>query len=143
MAKLNGFSNEVRRLPRERTPAYRADQLDSDLLQVLAASEIPLSAYEIATRLRESVRHVMAVSIYRSLHRLCAEQRVERVEMVSGFRIKDTPGAVLAICAQCGRTVSVRVVSEHAAIEQAIAAIGFVASKVALEASGVCSRCAE
>ncbi|RZF60689.1 hypothetical protein EWE75_21690 [Sphingomonas populi] len=141
MAKLNGFTNEVRRLPRDRNPPYRADQLDTDLLRVLAASEIPLSAYEIATRLRESVRHVMAVSIYRSLHRLCAEQRVERVEMVSGFRIKDAPASVLAICAQCGRTVSVTVASEHAAIERAIAAIGFVVGKVALEASGICSKC--
>lgn len=61
--------------------------------------------------------------------------------MTSGFRIKDGARVVLMTCTECGRTRSLPVPVHHIGVEQAIAATGFAARKIALEAAGTCHEC--
>lgn len=141
---MSAFRNQSGRPPRpgrKRAPARPGPVLDRELLEILSASEVPLGAYEIAARLGEDGRHVVIMSVYRSLDRLCARQQVEKVEMTSAFRIKDAARAVLMICVECGRTRSLLLPDHHRAIELALAEAGFAINRLALEAAGTCRQC--
>lgn len=122
---------------------YRATDLDEDVIKALEASDVPLSAYDLAVRLQNEGRRIFVVSIYRSLARLCAAHAAERVEMTSRYRIRDVPNALLTTCDKCGRTFALAADRQFEQLGIVIADSGFRAIKVALEAVGICRDCQE
>lgn len=120
---------------------YPATDIDEDVIKALKASDVPLSAYDLVERLQRNGRRLFGVSIYRSLSRLCAREAIERIEMTARYRIRDTPGALLMTCDQCGRTYPVAASRQFEELGSTIAEHGFVPSKVALEATGICRTC--
>ncbi len=140
---LHGIGGASRRPARKRASPCPAPQLDPALLDILAQSEVPLSAYDLVSRLRDRGRHVVVMSIYRALDRLRTQQRIEKVEMLSAFRIRDSPQAILMICVACGRTRALSVPVQHDALDQAMANAGFAASGIAIEAAGLCRDCSK
>lgn len=115
--------------------------LDRSLLELLGESDVPLSAYDLLARLRERGRYMMAASIYRALDRLCARKLIEKVEMLSAFRVKDVPRSILMICERCRRTRPLPVPAVHESLAKSVTRVGFLARAFALEASGLCAEC--
>jgi Fur family zinc uptake transcriptional regulator len=126
---------------RKRAQPFPAAELDRSLLDLLALSDVPLSAYALLERLRAQGRHTVAMSVYRALDRLCGDKLVEKVGMLAAFRLKDLPGAVLSICTACGRTRAVALPDIHDALRRGIERTGFTTHVIALEAAGICADC--
>ncbi len=96
------------RVVRKRAPVFPGPMLDQTLIDLLTQADVPLSAYDLASRLRERGRQMAVMSIYRALDRLCATNAIEKVETLSAYRVKDIPNAILTICPEtCGMTLTV------------------------------------
>lgn len=131
----------ARRPVRKRAAVTPANLMDRAVIDLLAKAEVPMSAYELTAGLRERGRPMAAMSVYRSLERLCSCEVVEKVEKLAAYRIKDVPKAVLTICVSCGRTRPLAIPDLHGALEQRVAEAGFYAFSVALEIAGRCAEC--
>jgi Fe2+ or Zn2+ uptake regulation protein len=116
-------------------------ELDGILLGVLDETDVPRSAYQLATRLHDVGHSLPAMTVYRALDRLVARGLVEKVKTRSAYRLRDEPKAVLLICDACGRTVSLAAPGEHDALFGLAGGIGFEVSHLAMEASGTCVAC--
>jgi Fur family zinc uptake transcriptional regulator len=136
-----GFPRGGARRLRKRAPSFPADLLDSSLLELLSQAERPLSAYNLVSLLREQGRQMAVMSIYRSLDRLCARGLIDRVEMLSAFRIRDVPKAALLICIDCGTTQPLAVSDLRDSLMRRVAYTGFSPGTVALEVAGLCPAC--
>lgn len=130
-----------RRPWRKRAPVCPGWLVDQSVSGILQRSQVPLSAYDLVARVREDGLRITVTAVYRSLDRLCLRQQVEKVEMVSAYRIKDRPKALLMICMGCGRTTSLSVASHYDAMIQLMMEAGFSPDRVAIEASGICRDC--
>jgi len=128
---------------RARAPIIPGKVLDKVVLDALAIADTPLGAYDIAESLRHGGWHVAMASLYRSLDRLCAEERIEKVVTIAAFRIKDVRHALLMICVKCGVTTPLAVPSCYQTLENAVGGTGFSIAKLALEAAGLCKTCSE
>lgn len=133
-------ADRVRRPKRPRAMRPGA-MLDQNITRILGAATMPLSAYDIAARLRENGHPIVMMSVYRSLGRLCSRRSVEKIETTARFRIKDAPRTVLMVCIACGATTALPVPGHHEAIEHAVVAAGFPVQRMVLEAVGLCAAC--
>jgi Fur family zinc uptake transcriptional regulator len=124
---------------RKRAPSFPAGLLDSSLLELLSQAERPLSAYNLVSLLREKGRQMAVMSVYRSLERLCARGLIDKVEMLSAFRIRDVPKEALLICIDCGATQPLAVSDLRDALMQRVAHTGFSPGTIALEVAGLCA----
>lgn len=115
--------------------------LDPIVLDALLKSSKPLSVYQLVAMVADRGYQLPPMSIYRSIDRLELSGAVERVQMLSAYRVKDKPQCVLAICTECGDTISIAVPDQHEALRRAIAGRQFAISELSLEASGRCSSC--
>jgi Fur family transcriptional regulator, zinc uptake regulator len=129
------------RLSRKRGPAFPATMLDQAILALLARAQTPLSAYDLAERLREQGRRVVPMSVYRALDRLCARDAVHKVEMLSAYRVKDVAQPILMICVDCGSIDPLPAPDLHAALATSLEKTDFVPRRIAFEVAGVCARC--
>jgi Fur family zinc uptake transcriptional regulator len=143
MPYLEHHKAAERALPRKRAPICPGPVLDEAIMDVLSQSDLPLSAYDVADRLRQRGRSIMTASVYRSLARLRVSQQIERVETLSSFRVKDTPKAVIMICSHCGCVQPLAGGILHDAFKDLLAKAGFVADHAAIEATGTCRDCLE
>ncbi len=130
-----------RRLARKRAPVFPAERLDQALIDLLAQADIPLSAYDIAARLRDLGRPLAVMSIYRALDRLCSRNAIEKIGMLSAYRIKDIPKAVLTICVSCGETRPLPASDVYDELEGVVVRSGFLPASMALEVAGLCADC--
>jgi len=126
---------------RRRADILPGAELDRCVTGILAGTDVPLGAYDIAAALRGAGRHAVVASIYRSLERLRASGAVEKVETCSAFRIRDVPEAALMVCSECGVVAALPISGPYAAIARAIAGTGFTVGHIALEATGLCREC--
>jgi Fur family transcriptional regulator, zinc uptake regulator len=126
---------------RKRARILPGAQLDTLLLTLLREARVPLSAYALADHLHEHGRHLAMPSIYRSLERLVLDRRIEKVQTLSAFRIRDVAQAVLLVCIQCGRTEAMPASQEQNALIGRITAEGFSVATVAFEVAGRCGEC--
>ncbi len=146
MADSKAFYAEGQARPgkgrRRRAQTLPGALLDRMLVDVLAQDEVPRSAYELASRLRDLGQQLPAMSVYRGLDRLAARGLIEKVEMLSAYRIRDKPHAILMICLECGRTTSIAVRAEYEALRGILADHHFSTAAITIEASGRCALCA-
>jgi Fur family transcriptional regulator, zinc uptake regulator len=129
------------RLSRRRAPAFPATALDQAVLATLVRYDMPLSAYDLVDRLGEQGRRVVPMSVYRSLERLCARDLVQKVEMLSAYRVKDVARPILMICIRCGSIQSHDASDLHEALGESLGDSGFTPRRVAFEVAGICSEC--
>jgi len=141
--KPAGFPRAGARRLRKRAPSFPAGLLDSSLLELLSQAERPLSAYNLVSLLREQNHQMAVMSVFRSLDRLCARGLIEKVEMLSAFRIRDVPKAVLLICIDCGATQPLAVSDMRDVLMQRVAHTGFSPGMIAFEVAGLCAACGE
>lgn len=136
-----GGRGHGKRLPRHRAPSVPASDLDSMIVDLLSAAGAPLSAYDLAERIRERGRRVVPMSVYRALERLCARDAVQKVEMLSAYRVRDVSNPILLICMGCGSIAPVDADHLHHALGEMLARSGFRPRTVAVEVAGLCGPC--
>ena len=118
-----------------------ASRLEALILSALRASTVPLSAYAIADQLRDEGTRVVVPSVYRALRRLGAEGVVEKVEMLSAYRISEREKHLRLVCLNCGQTTGHLLPELYDMLIDSAAQTGFAISKVALELAGRCASC--
>jgi len=132
-----------KRMRRIRAPSVPASDLDSMIVDLLSGTDTPLSAYDLVERIRERGRRVVPMSVYRALDRLCARDAVQKVEMLSAYRVRDVSNPILLICMGCGSIAPVDADDLHHALAERLAISGFRARIVAVEVAGLCGPCRE
>ena len=126
---------------RRRAPVCPAPVLDAAILAALADSEVPLSAYDVISVLDRGGRRMAPMSVYRALDRMCARRQIQKVEMVSAYRVRsENPGALL-VCTSCGRATALPMATLHEELNGAVVAAGFAPSVTAVEVAGQCAEC--
>ncbi len=129
------------RFSRRRGQVFPASALDEAIMILLAQAVVPLSAYDLVELLRQQGRRVVAMSVYRSLDRLCARDMIHKVEMLSAYRIRDVKQPVLMICIGCGSALPFAAAELHQILSERLAREGFTPSRIAFEVAGLCTQC--
>lgn len=126
----------------------RLTPLRRNVMRALAASHIPLGAYDIVERLHAGGDSTPPMSVYRALDFLVAEGLAHRIESRNAFLACAQPHegdevVVFLICDSCGLT---REVASHAVgrdLAWAARAAGFTPRQRVLEVAGQCAHCRE
>lgn len=126
---------------RSRATIVPGEVLERALSRILEQSAVPLSAYTLASDLRDLGHRVPVMSVYRALDRLIDRAIVQKVETLSCYRIRDKADAVLLICTHCGSTQSLSMPAEYDRIVNGLPKRGFDLSNLAIEATGQCAAC--
>ena len=133
--------SETRSKPIRERSIIPASCLDTLVVTALRTSPVPLGAYAIADRLRDQGHRVVIPSIYRSLRRLSGAGVVEKVEMLSAYRIRDGDKQLRLVCLKCGRTAAHPIPELYDLLIASVQRTGFEISNVAFEIAGRCSEC--
>jgi Fur family transcriptional regulator, zinc uptake regulator len=141
MSGPSGVRTPLHRAHRKKARALPGKVLDGLILEILSGTNVPLSAYAIADRVRDRGGPGYVMTIYRALGRLADREAVERVESLSAYRKRSAWSSVLLVCSRCGVTTSLPVATAFNVIVEAVGATGFRLEKLALEAVGTCARC--
>lgn len=126
---------------RARSAPLPGGQLEELVLSALDASNVPLSAYSLTERLRDQGHHVVIPSMYRALDRLCLKGLIEKVEMLSAYRIGEREKHVRLVCLKCGETRGHSIPELYDMLIVSAEKTGFDISKVALKLAGCCPAC--
>ncbi|WP_162528576.1 Fur family transcriptional regulator [Novosphingobium sp. BW1] len=129
------------RQERSRQHRIPAAQLDELVLAALARAAAPLSAYQIIAALRDERKTVAPPPIYRALKRLLDQGEIERIEMLSAYRIRIVEKCIHAICDSCGGLSSIPASHAVDALNAAMKHAGFASPRLSIEATGRCARC--
>ena len=119
---------------------------DSEILQVMKAAKMPLSAYDLIERL--SSRHRLTPPVvYRALDRLNADGRIHRIESLRAFipcrSERHAHEVVLAVCTDCKRVEEVEDHGLCRMVSRLKKTSGFNADHKAFEIIGQCGACAK
>lgn len=124
----------------------RAATRQSDVLEVLKASQRPMTAYQILEQLQVTEPDIAPPTVYRTLSALTDHGRAHRLESIKAFvpcrcnHVESVP--VLAICEDCGT------VEEHdgSGLLPRLTALtdqnAFQADRHIVEIHGRCGTCA-
>lgn len=119
------------------------------VLDVLLARHVPLSAYDIIDRIADGGRRPSPISVYRALDFLVANRFAHRIESRNAFLAcshdhageTGEPLLVFLLCEACGAAAE----AEEPALDAILAGIattaGFTPSSSVVEMRGVCARC--
>ena len=123
----------------------QASVRQADILDVLASSEGPMTAYQILGRLQKDEPDIAPPTVYRALSALTDQGRAHKLESLKAFvpcrcdHEKSQP--VLAICDTCGQVEEHDgggIISELSAI---VAPSRFRPRRHIVEIHGVCKNC--
>lgn len=121
------------------------------VLDILLASHVPVTAYEIIDRIAESGRRPSPISVYRALDFLTANRFVHRIESRNAFLACShehdgavpgrDPMLVFLLCEACGAAAEAEPPALAAAIGDIAGSAGFEVSAAVLELRGLCAAC--
>ena len=115
------------------------------VLQLLCASDKPLSAYELLERMRGVVKNPGPPTVYRALDFLLDQGLVHKLESLHayvGCAHPDHPHASeFLICDECGEVAEVEDPSVAQSLKAASEAIGFRTKRPVVELLGTCAQC--
>ncbi|MFA5632909.1 MAG: transcriptional repressor [Porticoccaceae bacterium] len=121
-----------------------------NVLAVLAASELPLSAYDVADHYRERFSDgIPVMSVYRMLDFLIEENLVHKLESSNKYlacshivcdHAHETPQFL--ICDHCQRVTEIAISNDTIeALRDSVAAVDFHLRGPKLELHGLCGQC--
>lgn len=131
-------ANPKLRLAARRTP----EDLDALVLNLLAASNRPISAYDISDRSIVAGQSIVPNQVYRTLARLIDQGLVHRVESLSAYMLKQQSFDGCLICDQCH---AVQILSDpdlFARLQDCAHRFGFAVDRTVVEMHGCCRDCA-
>ncbi|WP_181704619.1 transcriptional repressor [Chthonobacter rhizosphaerae] len=119
------------------------------VLDVLLARHVPMSAYEIIDRIADRTRRPSPISVYRALDFLVANGFVHRIESRNAFLAcshdhgeePGNPALVFLLCEACGVAAEAEDAGLGALLDRMADAAGFRPASAVLEVRGVCGAC--
>ena len=115
------------------------------VLQLLCASDKPLSAYELLDRMRGIVRNPTPPTVYRALDFLLEQGLVHKLESLHAYVGCTHPehphASQFLICDDCGEVAEVENPSVAKSLKAAGKAIGFRTKRPVVEVLGTCAQC--
>ncbi len=121
------------------------------VLDVLLASHVPVTAYEIIDRVAAQGRRPSPISVYRALDFLTANRFVHRIESRNAFlacshehgeaATAGDPMLVFLLCEACGAAAEAEPPALAATIGDLAGAAGFTVGAAVLELRGLCAGC--
>ncbi|WP_075216305.1 Fur family transcriptional regulator [Mongoliimonas terrestris] len=119
------------------------------VLDVLLARHVPMSAYEIIDHIADRSRRPSPISVYRALDFLVANRFVHRIESRNAFlacshdhgEASAEAAVVFLLCESCGVAVEAEDAGLAPVLDRMAAASGFQATSAVLEMRGLCARC--
>lgn len=121
-------------------------ELRRSALRLLLEAENPLRAYELVARLETALgRTISAMTVYRLLDFLIAQDLVTRLKSHNAFLPRAWPGSAhfcaLYVCERCGASTELEKPGLEKIVGADLAALDFAVNSHVLEVRGVCSRC--
>ena len=115
------------------------------VLELLCASDKPLSAYELLERMRGVVKNPAPPTVYRALDFLLEQGLVHKLESLHAFvgcSHPDHPHASqFLICDDCGEVAEVEDPTVSSSLKAAGKAKGFRTKRPVVELLGTCAQC--
>ena len=123
----------------------RLTPLRRRVLEMIAAAERPLGAYDIKDRLAVERGPVAPPTVYRTLDFLDGEGLVHRIHSRNAYVVcaeAETPhSAELLLCRGCGRVVELPCTALEAHVVAHAREVGFRVETLAIEVRGLCAAC--
>ena len=124
----------------------RLTPLRRKVLEILAQSHAPIGAYEIVEKLAASGEAVPAMSVYRALDFLTAENLAHRIESRNAFLACSTgheraEPVMFLLCEKCGAVAEMQAGAFSRDVAKATKSAGFEARSSIIEVSGICEPC--
>ncbi len=120
---------------------------DVIVLRSIRSSTRPVSAYDIVDMIRPERPRIAPTTVYRALHRLAAAGLVDRIETLNAWFARpdsmSRKAGILAICDDCGTVDEFAAPDALTAIDGALGATGFLATRPVIEVHGRCGPCDE
>lgn len=122
-------------------------EMRAAIFELLAESDKPSSAYDIADRLSQARgKRVAPNSVYRILDLFVASNLALRIESANAFIVNAHPGCrhdcIFLVCKGCGETTHVDDDSLTAGVRGLAARQDFAADRPVIEILGRCAKCA-
>jgi Fur family zinc uptake transcriptional regulator len=115
------------------------------VLELVLASEKPLTAYEILDRLRESIKNPAPPTVYRALDFLLEHGLIHKLESIHAYIGCSHPDhehiSQFLICNDCGDVNEIDNKAIERSLHSAEEAAGFKTSHPVIELLGTCSQC--
>lgn len=128
-----------------RSQGARLTKQRRTVLELVCASNTPLSAYEILDRMRDSIRNPAPPTVYRALDFLLEHGLVHKLESLHAFigcTHPDHPHASqFLICADCGEVSELENEAVMQSLESAAKTTGFETKRPVIEVWGTCAQC--
>ncbi len=144
-ARLAEVLHRAERLCGER--GARLTKQRRTVLELLCASDRPLSAYEILDRMRATTRNPAPPTVYRALDFLLEQGLVHKIESLHAFVDCAHPehphSSQFLICADCGEVDEVESDAVLQGLQSAAKATGFRTRRPVVEVLGTCAECAK
>jgi Fe2+ or Zn2+ uptake regulation protein len=120
---------------RKRASIFPGAEVDRRVLDVLGDTSAPLGVYQIAEAVAGRGKGAAkAGAVYRSLDRLCELGKVERVETLSAYRLRDQERALLLIRRDTQQTTALPLGPLYDRLRALVADAGFQLDRLVLEA---------
>ena len=119
----------------------------ADILDVLNASDAPMTAYQILERLQGDEPEIAPPTVYRALAALTDQGRAHKLESLKAFvpcrcnHDKSLP--ILAICEDCGLVDEYNGGALLPQLSALVAARQFKSDRYIMEVHGQCRSCAD
>lgn len=126
----------------EQGPRRSREQIETIVLDILARTNRPISAYDIANRASAAGERIVANQVYRTLGRLMEKSLVHRVESLSAYMLKQQDADSCLICDRCH---SVQMLPNPELVARLVLCaerFGFKAENTVIETHGHCAECA-
>lgn len=139
------FVREVVRASRER--GLRLTPLRREVLELVAAAEKPVKAYDLLDQMREHHGNAAPPTVYRALDFLLEHGFIHKLESINAFvhcpHPADPHQVPFLICDVCASAVEICDERVAELIRAQARSLGFKPQDQTLEVHGVCSKCRE
>ncbi len=144
-AELNRVLHQAEALCRQRGARLTAQR--RTVLEILCASDKPMTAYEILDRLRETLANPAPPTVYRALDFLLEQGLVHKLESLHAFvgcSHPDHPhSSQFLICGDCGDVSEVESEDIARGLTSAASESGFQTRRPVVELLGTCADCSD
>lgn len=128
---------QVRKSAERRSPR-KAGEVDAQVLGAISLSDEPVKAYEIVRESAIGTSALLPVQVYRSLDRLLADGKIERVATLNAYVPSVAAQPVYFLCTDCGSAAVTEAEETYGLINGLCSSFGFAPHQPHLEISGRC-----
>ena len=117
----------------------------AQVLEIIAASSKPLTAYEILTRLTTTLNKPNPPTVYRALEFWTEHRFIHRIESLNAYLMcaadHQHQGSQFLVCDNCGDVIEAHICALPNALQERVANNSFKLSRWNFEVHGICSDC--